>query len=63
MEKDQSVIINQTMTDGCNNEHQFSIPVVVVPILAPNVRGYIRSKDITPIPARGVRADVKIELL
>ncbi len=38
-------------------------PVVVVPILEPNVNGYILSRDITPTPANGVRAEVNIELL
>jgi hypothetical protein len=38
-------------------------PVVVVPILEPNVNGYILSRDITPMPANGVRAEVNIELL
>ena len=36
--------------------------VVVVPMLAPRVKGYIRSIVITPIPTNGVRADVKTEL-
>lgn len=38
-------------------------PVVVVPILEPSVRGYMRSREMTPMPAKGVRADVKMELL
>jgi len=36
--------------------------VVVVPILAPSVSGYILSIDIIPIPTNGVRAEVKMEL-
>lgn len=38
------------------------IEVVVVPMLAPRVIGYILSRPITPTPTKGVRADVKIEL-
>lgn len=38
-------------------------PVAVVPMLAPRVSGYIRSRDMIPIPTRGVIADVKMELL
>lgn len=38
-------------------------PVVVVPMLDPSVNGYIRSRDITPMPAKGVSADVNMELL
>ena len=38
------------------------IPVVVVPMFAPSVSGYIRSMLTTPTPTRGVMADVKIEL-
>jgi hypothetical protein len=39
------------------------IPVIVVPILDPNVNGYIRSIDIIPRPTSGVKVDVNIELL
>lgn len=39
------------------------IPVIVVPILEPRVRGYIRSSSITPMPTSGVKVEVKIELL
>lgn len=31
-------------------------------MLEPSVRGYILSNEITPMPASGVSADVKIEL-
>lgn len=37
-------------------------PVAVVPMLAPRVNGKARSRDTTPTPIRGVRADVKMEL-
>lgn len=36
--------------------------VVVVPILAPSVSGYILSMATTPMPTSGVRADVNTEL-
>ena len=39
-----------------------NIPVAVVPIFEPNVKGYTLSKATIPRPTRGVRADVKIEL-
>ena len=35
-----------------------SMEVVVVPMLLPRVRGYIRSRLITPMPTRGVRVEV-----
>lgn len=35
--------------------------VKVVPMLAPRVNGYIRSKCKIPTPTNGVRADVKID--
>ena len=38
------------------------IAVVVVPIFAPNVNGYILSIDTTPMPTNGVIADVNTEL-
>lgn len=37
--------------------------VVQVPIFEPIVRGYIRFKLITPMPTKGVIAEVKTELL
>ena len=39
-----------------------NIPVAVVPIFEPNVKGYTLSKATIPRPTRGVRAEVKIEL-
>ena len=40
-----------------------SMLVAVVPMLAPRVRGKTRSMWMTPIPTRGVKVDVKMELL
>lgn len=37
------------------------IAVMVVPILAPNDKGYICSRRRTPIPTKGVKADVVID--
>ena len=38
------------------------MPVAVVPMFAPKVSGKARSRDTTPTPIRGVRAEVKTEL-
>ena len=40
-----------------------NIPVVVVPIFAPKVRGYILSILIIPTPTKGVNVEVKIDEL
>lgn len=40
-----------------------SIPVIHVPIFAPRLRGYIRSRLTTPTPTNGVNVDVNTELL
>jgi hypothetical protein len=37
--------------------------VMVVPMLAPRVSGYMRSMCTTPTPTRGVNADVKMDEL
>lgn len=39
-----------------------SIPVVVVPMLEPIDKGYIRSMLTTPMPTKGVKVEVKMEL-
>lgn len=39
------------------------IPVAVVPMLEPNVNGYIRSNLRHPTPTNGVKADVKTDEL
>ena len=38
-----------------------STPVMHVPMLAPSTTGYMRSIVMTPMPTRGVRAEVVIE--
>ena len=40
-----------------------NIPVIVVPMLDPKIRGKTRSIETRPMPTNGVRVDVKTELL
>ena len=44
----------------CSLANAARILVNVVPTLAPNVSGYIRSNDSTPTATNGVNADVTI---